>query len=61
MQSVDTTLGGGANSHLGLVCDATTYAGIPGGSNICAPTKYRTVDCNSYINTSTNCSTTRPT
>eukprot|EP00957_Ditylum_brightwellii_P053901 4083606-Ditylum_brightwellii.AAC.1 len=28
-QSVDTMLGGGANSHLGLVCDATTYAGIP--------------------------------
>eukprot|EP00957_Ditylum_brightwellii_P015007 1131172-Ditylum_brightwellii.AAC.1 len=31
-QSVDTTLGGGTNSHLGLVCDTATYTGIPGAA-----------------------------
>eukprot|EP00957_Ditylum_brightwellii_P133705 10194445-Ditylum_brightwellii.AAC.1 len=25
-------LGGGTNGHLGLVCDTTTYASIPGAS-----------------------------
>eukprot|EP00957_Ditylum_brightwellii_P110223 8407616-Ditylum_brightwellii.AAC.1 len=30
MQLVDTTLGGGANGHLGLVCDASTYSSILG-------------------------------
>eukprot|EP00957_Ditylum_brightwellii_P164965 12560275-Ditylum_brightwellii.AAC.1 len=30
MQSVNTTLGGGANSHLGLVSNASIYASIPG-------------------------------
>eukprot|EP00957_Ditylum_brightwellii_P211195 15365875-Ditylum_brightwellii.AAC.1 len=29
-QSVDCTSGGGANGHLGLVCDAAAYASIPG-------------------------------
>eukprot|EP00957_Ditylum_brightwellii_P119750 9136048-Ditylum_brightwellii.AAC.1 len=29
-QTVDTILGGGANGHLGLVCNATTYATILG-------------------------------
>eukprot|EP00957_Ditylum_brightwellii_P098062 7469927-Ditylum_brightwellii.AAC.1 len=31
-QLVDTMLGGGANGHLGLVCDTTTYVSIPGAS-----------------------------
>eukprot|EP00957_Ditylum_brightwellii_P154528 11760234-Ditylum_brightwellii.AAC.1 len=29
-QSVDCTAGGGANGHLGLICDITTYTSIPG-------------------------------
>eukprot|EP00957_Ditylum_brightwellii_P005554 425832-Ditylum_brightwellii.AAC.1 len=29
-QSVDTTLGRGSNRHLGLVCNTTTHASIPG-------------------------------
>eukprot|EP00957_Ditylum_brightwellii_P162241 12353490-Ditylum_brightwellii.AAC.1 len=29
-QSVNTALGGGANSHLGHVCDTSTYASIHG-------------------------------
>eukprot|EP00957_Ditylum_brightwellii_P179117 13645733-Ditylum_brightwellii.AAC.1 len=29
-QAVTTTLRGGANGHLGLVCDPSTYANIPG-------------------------------
>eukprot|EP00957_Ditylum_brightwellii_P057607 4368585-Ditylum_brightwellii.AAC.1 len=36
-QSVDTTLGGGANGHIELVCDATTYAGIPGTATYVCP------------------------
>eukprot|EP00957_Ditylum_brightwellii_P148275 11289114-Ditylum_brightwellii.AAC.1 len=31
-QSGDTMLGGGSNGHLGLVCDATIYANIPGAA-----------------------------
>eukprot|EP00957_Ditylum_brightwellii_P172071 13099855-Ditylum_brightwellii.AAC.1 len=30
MQTLHTTLGGGANGHLGLVCNTSTYASIPG-------------------------------
>eukprot|EP00957_Ditylum_brightwellii_P103968 7921723-Ditylum_brightwellii.AAC.1 len=33
----DTMLGGGANGYLGLVCDATTYAGIPGAATYVYP------------------------
>eukprot|EP00957_Ditylum_brightwellii_P043139 3268455-Ditylum_brightwellii.AAC.1 len=37
-QSVDCTLGGGANGHLGLVCSMTTYASIPGTAVYTHPT-----------------------
>eukprot|EP00957_Ditylum_brightwellii_P075083 5704905-Ditylum_brightwellii.AAC.1 len=36
-QSVSTALGGGANGHLGLVCDASTYASIPGTTSYVCP------------------------
>eukprot|EP00957_Ditylum_brightwellii_P155713 11854693-Ditylum_brightwellii.AAC.1 len=37
VQSVNTTLEGGANSHLPLVCNATTYACIPGVAAFVCP------------------------
>eukprot|EP00957_Ditylum_brightwellii_P169216 12879958-Ditylum_brightwellii.AAC.1 len=37
VQSVDTMLGGGANGHLGLVCDTAIYASIPGASTYLRP------------------------
>eukprot|EP00957_Ditylum_brightwellii_P007603 575514-Ditylum_brightwellii.AAC.1 len=36
-QSVNTALGGGANGYLGLVCDASTYASIPGTTSYVCP------------------------
>eukprot|EP00957_Ditylum_brightwellii_P093857 7147087-Ditylum_brightwellii.AAC.1 len=36
-QSVDTMLGGGANGHLGLVCDSAMYTGIPGAAAYVCP------------------------
>eukprot|EP00957_Ditylum_brightwellii_P100618 7669671-Ditylum_brightwellii.AAC.1 len=37
-QSINTALGGGSNSHLGLICDASTYASIPGTTAYVCPT-----------------------
>eukprot|EP00957_Ditylum_brightwellii_P023640 1784127-Ditylum_brightwellii.AAC.1 len=37
MQSSNTTLGGGANGHLVLVCDLSTYASIPGTTSYVRP------------------------
>eukprot|EP00957_Ditylum_brightwellii_P101687 7749475-Ditylum_brightwellii.AAC.1 len=37
-QSIDMTLGGGTNGHLGLVCDAPTYSSIPGTIQYLHPT-----------------------
>eukprot|EP00957_Ditylum_brightwellii_P198506 15128641-Ditylum_brightwellii.AAC.1 len=36
-QTVDTVLGGGANGHLGLVCNAVTYASILGSAPYVRP------------------------
>eukprot|EP00957_Ditylum_brightwellii_P010314 780004-Ditylum_brightwellii.AAC.1 len=37
-QSVNTTLGEGANGHLGLVCDTLVYSSIPGMIQYLCPT-----------------------
>eukprot|EP00957_Ditylum_brightwellii_P140150 10679243-Ditylum_brightwellii.AAC.1 len=37
-QSVDTTLGGGANGHLGLVANTSTHSSIPGMTPFFHPT-----------------------
>eukprot|EP00957_Ditylum_brightwellii_P166355 12664281-Ditylum_brightwellii.AAC.1 len=37
-QSVNCVLGGGADSHLGLVCNSSAYNGIPGTVPYARPT-----------------------
>eukprot|EP00957_Ditylum_brightwellii_P054380 4120126-Ditylum_brightwellii.AAC.1 len=55
-QFIDSTLGGGANGHLGLVCDTSTYSSIPEVNNVertliqqlikAVDAKYLTAICN---------------